>query len=250
MADRTTSVAALYDIHGNLPALEAALAEIDAIGVDAVVVGGDIVTGPLPAETLEALRRRHETLFVRGNADREVALNSPAPDNEAARLAWGWTTAHLHDGQRTWLAELPLSLAVHMDSLGTALFCHGSPRSDDEIITALSPDERVAPMLADVAEALIVCGHTHVQFNRTVEGHRVVNSGSVGLPYQDEPGAYWTLFTDDVEFRRTTYDLDRAADRIAATGFPEADDFIEILRRPPASHDASAHFEKMARQKG
>ncbi len=246
MATRAARVAALYDIHGNLPALHAVLAEVDALGVDVVVVGGDIVSGPLPRETLDVLRSRSDARFIRGNADRELAPGAPAPESQAALLAWAWATDHLDDEQRTWLAGLELSLTVEVQGLGSVLFCHGSPRSDEEIITRLSPDERVAPMLRGVAEPLIVGGHTHVQFDRTIAGRRVVNAGSVGMPYQDEPGAYWALISNEIELRRTEYDLDEAAALIAAAGVPESEDLIEILKRPPSSAEVSAYFEKMA----
>lgn len=246
MTTRATQVAALYDVHGNLPALDAVLAEIDAHGVDLIVVGGDICSGPMPAEVLRLLRARRDVRFIRGNADRELAIGAPAPEALAARPAWAWTTTHLDDEQRSWLSGLELSLTVEIRGLGPVLFCHGSPRSDEEIITRLSSDERVSPMLRDVTEAVIVGGHTHVQFDRTIEGRRMVNAGSVGMPYQDEPGAYWALLSDDVELRRTEYDLGEAAALIAATGFPESGELIETLSRPPSAEETSAFFENMA----
>jgi len=246
MAIRAARAAALYDIHGNLPALDAVLAEIDALDVELIVVGGDIASGPLPRETLAALRLRSEARFIRGNADRELAVGAPPPESEAALAAWEWTTNHLDDDQRTWLAGLEFSLTAEVEDLGSVLFCHGSPRSDEEIITRLSPTERLGPILEHVDEDVIVCGHTHVQFDRSVGGKRVVNSGSVGMPYEDEPGAYWMLITDEIEFRRTEYDLGEAAALIAATGFPESEELIEMLKRPPPPDETSAFFENMA----
>ncbi len=121
MATPAARVAALYDIHGNLPALDAVLAEIDSHGVDLIVVGGDICSGPMPAETLRLLRSRDDVRFVRGNADRELAVGAPAPESPAARLAWAWTTTRLDDEQRTWLSELELSLTVEIRGLGSVL---------------------------------------------------------------------------------------------------------------------------------
>jgi predicted phosphodiesterase len=236
----------LYDIHGNLPALQAVLAEVDSLGVDALVVGGDIVAGPMPVETLEALRARRDTRFIRGNADRELAVDAPEPTSEAARPAWAWLTHRLDDERRVWPAGLDPTLTVEVEGLGSVLFCHGSPGSDEEIITRLTADERLAPMMDDVAEPVVVCGHTHVQFDRAIDDRRVINAGSVGRPYQDQPGAYWALLTDVVELRRTEYDLDNAAELIGATGHPEATALIESLRRPPSSEEASSHFEKLA----
>jgi putative phosphoesterase len=246
MATRAARVAALYDIHGNLPALEAVLAEVDSLRVDAVVVGGDVVAGPMPVETLEVLRARADTRFIRGNADRELAVGAPEPESEAARPAWRWLTDHLGEEQRVWLGGLDLSLIVEIEGLGSVLFCHGSPLSDEEIITRLSPDERVAPVLSDVVEPVVVCGHTHVQFDRAIGGRRVINAGSVGMPYQGEPGAYWALLSDVVELRRTEYDLDDAAVLINATGYPGAIDLLEMLRQPPSAEEASSHFEQIA----
>jgi predicted phosphodiesterase len=245
MATRAARVAALYDIHGNLPALEAVLAEVDSLGVDAVVVGGDIVAGPMPVETL-ALRARTDSRFIRGNADRELAVDAPQPANEAARPAWGWLIDRLDDEQRIWLAGLDLTLTIDIEGLGSVLFCHGSPRSDEEIITRLSPEDRVAPMLKGVGEPVVVCGHTHVQFDRSIDGRRVVNAGSVGMPYQGEPGAYWALLSDVVELRRTEYHLGEAAVRIGATGYPGAVELLEMLREPPSVEEASSHFERIA----
>ena len=147
MATQAARVAALYDIHGNLPALDAVLAEIDSLDVDLVVVGGDIASGPLPRETLAKLRSRSDARFIRGNADRELAVGAPPPTSGAALPAWKWTTDHLDEDQRAWLAGLELSLTVGVEGLGSVLFCHGSPRSDEEIITRLSSAERIVPML-------------------------------------------------------------------------------------------------------
>lgn len=248
MAIRAARVAALYDIHGNLPALEAVLTEVNSVGADTVVVGGDIVAGPMPSETLKALRARPGAHFIRGNADRELATGASEPESEEARAGWGWLIERIEEEQRSWLGGLDLSLTVDVEGLGPILFCHGSPRSDEEIITRLSPDERVAPMLSDVVEPVVVCGHTHVQFDRPIDGWRVVNAGSVGMPYQDKPGAYWALLSDVVDFRRTEYDLGAAAERIIATGHPQKVNLVETLRSPPTSEEASLHFEKMAEQ--
>jgi len=247
---RTPSLAALYDIHGNLPALNAVLAEVRSLGVETVVVGGDIVAGPMPVETLEVLRDRRGVMAIRGNADRELLDGSPAPRDERAERAWAWTAERLSSRHRAWLAGLPASLTIETGRLGPVLFCHGSPRSDEEIITRISPDDRVSAMLSEVAEAVVVCGHTHVQFDRTIDGRRVINAGSVGLPYQDRPGAYWALLSDDVELRRTLYDLDGAAELIGATGFPGAAQVAETLRNPPTSEEASVHFETAAGRSG
>lgn len=202
-------VAALYDIHGNLPALEAVLSDLETVTPDLVVVGGDAVLGPFPRETLETLLALDERArFVRGNTD---------------RILGDFVADALTPEQRAFLAGLPLTMSLEVDGLGSVLFCHASPRSDEEIVTRLSPETRLAPMLEGVAEEVVVGGHTHVQFDRRAAGKRMVNAGSVGMPYEDGPGAYWALLGPDVELRRTAYDLEAAAERIAVSGYPDAE---------------------------
>jgi len=246
---RGVRVAALYDVHGNLPALEAALAEVERCRADLVVVGGDVAIGPMPRECLERLRALGDrALFLRGNGDREVAEALPAGHDDdlwAARTRWA--AEQLDGEQLEFLAGLPLTQTVGVKGLGRALFCHGSPRSDEEIVTALTPEERAASMLSGVVERLVVCGHTHVQFDRLVAGKRLVNAGSVGLPYEGSPGAYWALLGPDVELRRTPYDVEAAAAAIRATGFPGADVLAaENVLTTPGPDEAAEQFERLA----
>jgi putative phosphoesterase len=240
-------VAALYDVHGNLPALEAVLGEVEELEVDAVVVGGDVAIGPMPRETLERLLALGErALFVRGNGDREI--DDPPGGDDLWEERTRWSAEQLSRGQRAWLAALPDTQAVDVGGLGPVLFCHGSPRSDEEILTAISPEERVAAALAGVEEQVVVCGHTHVQFDWQAGGKRLVNAGSVGMPYEAAPGAYWALLGPDVELRRTGYDLEAAADAIQVTGFPAAEKLVtENVLTVPSPGEATEHFEQMAR---
>ncbi len=129
--------------------------------------------------------------------------------------------------------------------LDGALYCHGSPRSDEEIITALTPAERLAPMLAGVAEALVVCGHTHHQFELRAGEQRVVNAGSVGMPYEGRAGAFWLLVADgEPEPRHTDYDVEAAGAALRASGFPDVDDLIrESLVEPIDAASVARHFE-------
>jgi predicted phosphodiesterase len=234
-------VAALFDVHGNLPALEAVLAEVEDAGADRVVVGGDIALGPLPAETLALLRGLGErAVFVRGNCEREVAAAGPGAQ---AR----WAAAQLDAEARSFLAGLPLTASLDVPGLGPVLFCHATPRSDEEILTRVSPAERVSPALAGVREAVVVCGHTHVQYDRALGETRLVNAGSVGMPYEERPGAYWALLGPEVELRRTDYDLEKAAAAIRASGFPEAAAFAaENVLTTPGPDEATEHFERQA----
>jgi putative phosphoesterase len=187
-------VATLYDVHGNLPALEAVLAEIPDEAT--IVVGGDVVAGGAqPAETLERLRALGDrVLWLRGNADRELTPGEPGLAPEGALDA---TRAALTDEQIAFLYANPPTVQI-----GRVLYCHATPRNDVDIFTELTPEERLVEIFADVDADVVVCGHTHMQFDRTIAGKRVVNSGSVGMPYEEEPGAYWTL---DLEHRRTQY---------------------------------------------
>ncbi|HEU4566149.1 MAG TPA: metallophosphoesterase family protein [Gemmatimonadaceae bacterium] len=200
-------VAALYDVHGNLPALEAALAAADAAGVDAIVVGGDVVPGPMPREALDRLLALGpRARFIQGNTDRLVVdafdgrplAQLPPPIQEVM----AWTAGQLERRHRDFLAALPRTLTASVDGLGEVLFCHASPRSDEEIFTALTPAERVRPMLDGVREPVVVCGHTHMQFDRTVDGVRIINAGSVGMPF-GRPGAHWLLLGPDATPMRT-----------------------------------------------
>ncbi|HXY86531.1 MAG TPA: metallophosphoesterase family protein [Gaiellaceae bacterium] len=204
-------VAALYDIHGNLPALDAVLADLDT---DVIVVGGDAVVGAWPAETLERLRALdREVRWVRGNTERE--LTEPQEDEEHADVL-DWVRGKLTDEQLSFLNGLPQRATVDVEGVGPVLFSHATPRSDDEVLTRISPDERWAEALAGIDERVFVCGHTHMQFDREVQGVRVVNSGSVGMPYEEEPGAYWTHLGPTIEHRYTTY----TAGDIAGSGYP------------------------------
>jgi predicted phosphodiesterase len=224
-------VAAFYDIHGNLPALTAVLAEVDTLDVDEIVVGGDVASGPMPVETLDPLRARGAR-FVRGNADRVLDLRGTDEGEEWVRHR-RWVAARLGEERLAFLAALPLDLTLDLGTLGRVRFCHGAPGSDELTITRLTPDERLRGLLAGVDERVVVCGHTHMQFDRAVDGVRVVNAGSVGAPYEAEPGAYWALLGDDVELRRTDYDVEAAARAIAATGHPRAAEVTAYLRPDP-----------------
>jgi predicted phosphodiesterase len=204
-------VAALCDVHGNLPALEAVLAEVEA---DAVVFGGDLASGPFPAETIALARSLPNAVFVRGNADE---LASPAIDAEAD-AARRWVERQLDDERIEWLATLPFSAVID-----DTLYVHANPLNVGDVVTELTPDEELARYLRGVEQARVVTGHIHLQFRRRLGGIEWIGAGSVGYPYEDELGAYWALVTaDDVEFRRTDYDFDGAAAAIVASGHPRA----------------------------
>ena len=229
-------VAVVSDVHGNLPALEAVLAEIDREKVDLVVSGGDVAMGPMPAECVDALLALDRVVWVRGNADRE------AVPERYAELAH-WVAERLGHERQALVAGAPLTAGVEVDDLGSVLCFHGTPRSDEEILTKLSPEHRVAEALGGVEQRVVVHGHTHVQYDRQVAGRRVVNAGSVGMPYEGRRGAFWALLGPDVELRRTEYDVDAALAAIRATGYPAVDELAGWLLEPPDSDEVSAFFE-------
>jgi putative phosphoesterase len=234
-------VAALYDVHGNLPALEAVLAELDA---DVILVGGDVAAGPWPAETLERLRALGDRVrWIRGNADRELA--QPVQSSEEGgppQHVMTWVHERLSDEQLEFLGALPLTETMDVDDVGRVLFCHATPRSDDELLTKISDEPRWRAALESVDADVVVCGHTHVQFDRLVGDVRLVNAGSVGMPYEAQPGAYWLAIGPDVQHRRTEYDTD-ATTRAIAEIWPD--------EWPSASpEEATELFEQLSRKRG
>ena len=222
-------VAAIYDIHGNLPALEAVLDDLRREEVDHVVVGGDVLPGPMPRETLARLRELEIPVqFIQGNGDRAVLEERAGKESDTVpeqfRAMMRWVAQQLDSEHERWIAGWPLTLRREIRGLGDVLFCHATPRNDTEIFTRLTAEDRVLPAFAGVNSRVVICGHTHMQFDRMIGGIRVVNAGSVGMPY-GEPGACWLLLGPDVELRHTRYDLHGAADRIRRTAYPQAQEF-------------------------
>jgi len=222
-------VAVLSDVHGNAVALQAVLEELSAENVDQIVFGGDLTWGPLPEETLALVSELSTpALFVRGNAERALLEPSDAP-TERER----WLRRRHSAGDRAFIAEFAPTVTVEIEGLGPVLFCHGSPRSDEELVTPATALRRVRELAAGVSERVIVSAHSHLQFDREVEGVRLVNPGSVGMPYEGRPGAFWALLGPDVSLRRTDYALAEAVERYRASGDPLAEQMVELLERPP-----------------
>jgi len=245
-------IAALYDIHANLPALEAVLAEIRRVGVDLIVVGGDVLPGPMPRETLDCLLALDiPTRFILGNGDREVLARMAGTETdwyrtapEAWRVPVRFSAEQLEaDDQRT-LEGWPATCRVTIPGIGEVLFCHGTPESDTECVTRATPEAALVPVFERAGAPLVVCGHTHMQFDRGIGTVRVVNAGSVGMPF-GEPGAYWLLLGPGVALQRTPYDLATAAERIRATACPQAEAFAATsVVRPPSEEEALAMFSR------
>jgi predicted phosphodiesterase len=240
-------VAALYDVHGNLPALEAVLRELEREEPDAIVFGGDILAGPMPRETLELVRSLGHARLIRGNADR-IALEFRRGVRQEPEGLEDWVAAQLSDEEAGYLESLPLTVTLDVEGLGPTCFCHATPRDDEEIFTERDPEEVVAEMLAGTEETTVVCGHTHMQVDRRVGRWRVVNAGSVGMPYENESGARWALLGPDVDLRRTDYDREDAARRLreAVAGRTEDSSVIETMVRPPAREAVLDFFQQLA----
>ncbi len=242
-------IGAIYDIHGNLPALEAVLGDVCQAEVDQIVVGGDVLPGPMPIETIECLLALDIPVqFIEGNGDREVlarmrgAGTSALP--EQAQQVLRWTAQQLSPEHEQLLASWPKTLRVEIQGIGDVLFCHATPRDDNEIFTRLTPESRLLPVFGGMNVPMVVCGHTHMQFERTIGAVRVVNAGSVGMPF-GEPGAYWLLLGPEVELRQTQYDLVRAADRIRETSYPQAEDFAAgNVLQPPSEEKMLEAFSR------
>lgn len=236
----TMKVAALYDVHGNLPALDAVLAEVE--GVDAIVLGGDMVLGPFPSATLARLRELEDAHWVRGNCERGMVEQ----DNLDSEFGWHlrWCAEQLGTEDTAKLAALPDDVALDVEGLGRVLFVHATPRSDRERVTRVTPDEDLREALDGVDADVVVCGHTHVQFDRRVGETRLVNAGSVGWPWEDERGAYWALLGPDVDLRRTDYDVDAAVASFGAD-FPDRELGESLLDLPGA--EATTRFYEARR---
>jgi putative phosphoesterase len=246
-------VAAIYDIHANLPALEAVLQDIRQAEADHLVVGGDVLPGPMPRETIACLLDLDIPVqFVQGNGDREVLAQMEGAETDWYRTAseqWRepvrWTAQQLNPEHKRLLAGWSKTLAVEIGGLGEVLFCHATPRNDSEIFTRLTSEDRLVPVFEGLNVPVVVCGHTHMQFDRTVGRIRVVNAGSVGMPF-GEPGADWLLLGPNVQLRHMPYDFAKAAERIRDTKYPQAQEFAaRNVLQPPSEAETLEAFSRV-----
>jgi putative phosphoesterase len=218
-------VAALYDVHGMPHALDAVLDEVSREGFDVVLFGGDLIVGPFPEVVVARARELDGARFVRGNAEREPGE---------------WDRERLRGDDLIWLAAWPFSA-----SIDGVLFCHATPHDDTSITTVFTPDDVLQATFGGVAESVVVIGHTHHQFERRAGEVRVVNAGSVGMPYEGEVAAFW-LAVDEGEpsFRKTAFDVERAIADIRASGWPTAEEFVmENLAGGIPRDEAASYFE-------
>lgn len=199
--------AVLFDIHGNLDALEAVLADAETAGCERLLIGGDLAyMGPDPSEVVERiLLEGDRVVAIRGNTDRMIA----AGDDDVAQ----WAADRLGPEIVAMLGGLPTrhDLPEH-----GAVLVHSTPRSDEERILPDTPAEIVASAFAD-ATGTVLTGHVHLQYRRPLDGREIVNPGSVGIPFDGDPRAAWAIIDDGVvELRRTDYDRTGVLARIAA----------------------------------
>jgi putative phosphoesterase len=220
-------VAALYDVHANLPALEAVLAEVEREGVDTVLFGGDLTWGPSPVEALALVRSLPGARFVRGNCDRD-------PDE--------WERSQLSEENLAFLQALPETL-----ELDGVLYCHATPHSDMEIVTPATTDEELAEILEGVGQPVVVAGHTHMQQDRRIGAIRFVNAGSVGLPYEGELAAFWALLDGgEPELRKTPLEVEAVAEAFRRSAWPRAEEFLRenVLETVTREEATAAHEER------
>lgn len=240
-------VASISDIHGNLPALEAVLEAVGRERPDLIVCCGDVASGPMPAETIDRLMALENVRFVRGNADRGLVDEfdgKPKPDMPGPFAEW--CAKQISRRQRDFLASFESKVTVDgVDGLGTVLFCHATPRNDTDVMTVDTPPDQMRFHLRGTTAGVVICGHTHMQFDRMVVGVRIVNAGSVGMPY-GTPGAYWAMLGSDVDLKKTPYDRDAAAKRIREKDWPFADQFVtENVLTVPSAEEATGMMLKL-----
>jgi predicted phosphodiesterase len=183
-------------------------------------------------------------VFVRGNGDRAV-VEFTRGGRALERPRDGWMCEQHSPAAVDFLAAFPFTAIVEVRGLGAVRFCHGSPRSDTELLTPGTPADRLAQVAAVIAERVLVSGHTHLQFDRSAAGLRSVNPGSVGLPYHGgAPGtAYWALLGPDVEGRQTRYPVEEEVRRCVDAGDPSAEVITELLLTPPTVEEVIRHAE-------
>ena len=240
-----TTVAVLSDIHGALPVLDAVLAEPDVAAADVVVVTGDHAAGPMPVEVLDRLVGLGDRcVLVRGNADRELV--EVARGGTSEHDVSTWAGRQLRPDQVELLDGLPHPVRMDVAGFGTVVFCHGTPRDDDEVVLVDTRLSRWAEVFADLPDTdrVVVCGHTHMPFVRLVDRRLVVNPGSIGMPYGRAGGAWALLRDGQVELRHTEIDVDAAVAAVVA-GSTYADRQAwadEYLRSANSDADAVTAF--------
>ena len=235
-------IAALYDIHGNLPALEATLLQLERRGITELIIGGDVIPGPLPNECLDCIKEFSGDLhLIKGNCEDMVLAvleNRPLPKvPEEVRTNIEWTAANLKDRHIEWIQSWPATFSKSIKNIGTLLFCHATPISNTHIFTKDTPSEQLSFHFENINADIVVCGHTHMQFDRTIGNLRVINAGSVGMPF-GPPGAYYLTVTPELQLNRLEYDVEKAGRLIKKSKYPSAQSFAEKNVLHPPSEES------------
>jgi predicted phosphodiesterase len=231
-----TRLAVISDIHGNSLALKAVLADLDAQGGDAhlIVLGDLVVYGPDPGGVLALLRKREPAFYVGGNTDRYLvegryrdSMSQPGWQAEVLS-SFPWTARQLGIAGLRSLAGLPPTQLLYFGRGHIVLATHGSPRDDEETVSADTSDAELVAMFGELPYNLLLCAHTHRPLDRTVAGRRVVNVGSVGLPFDGDPRAGYALIDlqpgggYQVTLRRVAYDVEAVVQQMLAVDHPAA----------------------------
>lgn len=238
-----SSVAVLSDVHGVLPVLDAVLAEPDVVAADVVVITGDHASGPQPVAVLDRLSMLGDrVVLVRGNADRELVALARGESIDVPDEVTPWAVGQLSPEHVDLLAGLPHPVTLEVEGFGPVVFCHGTPRDDEEVVLVDSRLERWAEVFEGLPGEVqtVVCGHTHMPFTRLVDRRLVINPGSIGMPY-GRPGGHWALLRGgEVSMRRTVVDVDAVcAQVVAGSVFPSCQEWVDYFVRAAAS-DADA----------
>jgi predicted phosphodiesterase len=245
------SVAVLSDIHGVLPVLDAVLAELEVASADLVVVTGDHESGPQPTAVLERLVALGDrVVLARGNADRELVVLAHGQTIEIPDEVTQWAAAQLSPEHVELLASLPHPVTLEVEGFWPVVFCHGTPRDDEEVVLVDTQLDRWAEVFAELPDEVrtVVCGHTHMPFIRLVDRRLVINPGSIGMPY-GRPGGYWAMLSGGgVTLHRTPIDTAAACARLVAEStYPQRREWANYYIRAAAS-DAQALATFAARE--
>ena len=244
------AIAALYDIHGNLPALEAVLQELQQYEIDQVIIGGDVVPGPMAAACLNTLKSlKYPTRFVIGNCENTILTlkkgGSPPALPPKVLSVFEWTANELSPSDLEEIGQWSNTIELSDSTFGKLLFCHASPRNDTDIYTRETKEKKLKPLFEGVTADVVICGHTHMQFDRFIGSIRTINAGSVGMPF-GKTGAYWLLIDQTIQLMHTKYDLEDAARRIRLTEYPEAEEFASNnVLSPPSEEEMIVRFNQV-----
>ena len=242
-------IAALYDIHGNLSALQAVLHELVQIKPDLVVIGGDVLPGPFPRACLDAIKKfPYPTKYIKGNGeDGVIDANENKIDPglpESVQHSLNWNAQKMENEQIQEISSWPKTFSLSHPILGQILFCHATPENNTEIFTKKTSADLLPNSLYSFKDTIIICGHTHMQFDIIRKGVRIINAGSIGMPF-GKSGAFWLLIKENITVMDTPYDLEDASQKVITSGYPEAHQFSEMIIRPPSESDMLERFSQL-----